>query len=185
MRLLRALGDPERQRVVTMLNERVATAAEIARELEMSEPEVHSHLRVLLDNDAVEVTVDDPQPSYRATIRPFLDDAHWAQLPVEVRRALFAQNIRQIIEHLVPALAGDGFDDPKTHVSLTRFDLDHRGWEEVADLLAGVLEEVMDIHAEAVDRVTRGESSGTIPAELVMLHFQRAARQARTNPEGA
>jgi DNA-binding transcriptional ArsR family regulator len=182
LRLLRALGDPERQRVVTMLNERVATAAEIACELEMSEPEVHSHLSVLLDNDAIEAS-GDPQLSYRATIRPFLDDAHWAQLPVEVRRALFAQNIRQIVEHLAPALASDGFDDPKAHVSLTRVDLDNRGWEEVADLLAGVLEEVMDIHAESVDRVTRGESSGTIPAELVMLHFQRAARQARIDSE--
>jgi hypothetical protein len=48
-----------------------------------------------------------------------------------------------------------------------------------------VLEEVMDIHAESVDRVTRGESSGTIPAELVMLHFQRAARQARIDSHGS
>jgi DNA-binding transcriptional ArsR family regulator len=178
-RLLLALGDPARQRVLTLLNERVATASQISDELEIPQPEVVSHLGVLLENDAIEQS-DGDEASYRATIRPFLDDAHWAELPVDVRRALFAQNIRQIVEHLAPALAEDGFDDPKTHVSLTRIDLDRQGWEEVADLLAGVLEEVMDIHADSVDRVTRGESESTIPAELVVLHFQRATREART-----
>jgi DNA-binding transcriptional ArsR family regulator len=183
-RLLVALGDPQRQRVVTLLNERVATAAQISGELDIPEPEVVSHLDVLLDNDAIEASDGDPDDdtAYRATIRPFLDDAHWAELPVEVRRALFAQNIRQIVEHLAPALAEDGFDDLKTHVSLTRIDLDRQGWDEVADLLAGVLEEVMDIHADSVDRVMRGESESTIPAELVVLHFQRATREARTRP---
>lgn len=183
-RLLLALGDPARQRVLTLLNERVATAAQISGELDIPQEEVVSHLDVLLENDAIEATDGDADDDtvYRATIRPFLDDAHWAELPVDVRRALFAQNIRQIVEHLAPALAEDGFDDPKTHVSLTRIDLDHQGWDEVADLLAGVLEEVMDIHADSVDRVTRGESESTIPAELVVLHFQRATREARTNP---
>lgn len=183
-RLLLALGDPARQRVLTLLNERVATAAQISGELDIPQREVVSHLDVLLENDAIEATDGDADDDtvYRATIRPFLDDAHWAELPVDVRRALFAQNIRQIVEHLAPALADDGFDDPKTHVSLTRIDLDHQGWDEVADLLAGVLEEVMDIHADSVDRVTRGESESTIPAELVVLHFQRATREARTRP---
>lgn len=183
-RLLLALGDPARQRVLTLLNERVATAAQISGELDIPQREVVSHLDVLLENDAIEASEGDPDDDavYRATIRPFLDDAHWAELPVDVRRALFAQNIRQIVEHLAPALADDGFDDPKTHVSLTRIDLDHQGWDEVADLLAGVLEEVMDIHADSVDRVTRGESESTIPAELVVLHFQRATREARTRP---
>lgn len=41
----------------------------------------------------------------------------------------------------------------------------------------------MDIHAESVDRVTQGESKGTIPAELVVMHFQRATRAPRTRPE--
>jgi DNA-binding transcriptional ArsR family regulator len=183
-RLLLALGDPARQRVLTMLNERVATASQISGELDIPEREVVSHLDVLLENDAIEASDGEPDDdtAYRATIRPFLDDAHWAELPVDVRRALFAQNIRQIVEHLAPALAEHGFDDPKTHVSLTRIDLDHQGWDEVADLLAGVLEEVMDIHADSVDRVTRGESESTIPAELVVLHFQRATREARTRP---
>lgn len=179
MRLLRALGDPTRQRVVTLLNERVATAPQISLELGIAEREVAAHIAVLLDNDAVELSDDEDGATYRATIRPFLDDAHWAELPVEIRRALFEQNIAQILDHLAPALAAGGFDDPKAHVSLTRLDLDRRGWDEVADLLAGVLEEIMDIHSDSADRVARGESTATVPAELVVMHFQRAARAAR------
>jgi DNA-binding transcriptional ArsR family regulator len=185
-RLLRALGDPTRQRVVTMLNERVATAPEIARELDITENEVASHLAVLVANDAVEASSREAASDstwYRATIRPFLDDAHWAQLTHEERRALVEQNIRQIFDHVAPALAAGGFDDERAHVSLTRLDLDARGWDEVADLLAGVLEEIMDIHAESVDRVTRGESTTIVAAELAVMHFQRAARAARARPE--
>jgi DNA-binding transcriptional ArsR family regulator len=179
-RLLRALGHPTRQRVLTLLNERVATAHEIARSLDIPMSEVESHLRVLMENDAVEAgdDVDSSSTWYRATIRPFLDDDHWARLPIDVRRALFAQNIQQIVEHVATALAEDGFDDPRTHVSVTRIELDRRGWGEVADVLAGVLEEVMDIHSESVDRVTRGESEGTLSAELAVLLFERAARTA-------
>jgi DNA-binding transcriptional ArsR family regulator len=176
-RLLVALGDPARQRVLTVLNERVATAAQISSELGMPEAEVVSHLEVLLENDAIEASEG---TSFRATIRPFLDDAHLEQLPLEVRRALFAQNLRQIVEHLTSALAEDGFDDPRTHVSLTRMDLDRRGWDDVADLLAAALDRVMEIHAESVDRVRRGASHSAIPAELVVMHFRRATRETRT-----
>jgi DNA-binding transcriptional ArsR family regulator len=164
--------------VLTLLNERVATCQEIAHDLGMRESEVEGHLRVLVENDAVEAGDGQGSPStwYRATIRPFLDDDHWARLPLDARRALFAQTIQQIVEHVAPALAEDGFDDPRAHVSITRVDLDRRGWNEVAEVLAGVLEEVMDIHSESVDRVTRGESEGVVSAELAVLLFERAAR---------
>jgi DNA-binding transcriptional ArsR family regulator len=180
-RLLRALGHPARQRVLTLLNERVATSVEIARDLDIPQREVEEHLRVLVENDAVEAgdAQESPATWYRATIRPFLDDEHWARLPLDARRALFAQTIQQIVEHIAAALAEDGFDDPRAHVSLTRVELDRRGWNEVADVLAGVLEEIMDIHSESVDRVTRGESEGMVSAELAVLLFERASRAAR------
>lgn len=176
MRLLRALGDPARQKILTVLNERVATADEVAAELGLDLVHVQDHLLALIADDAVECVGDS---TYRAAIRPYLDDAHWAQLPVETRRLLFTQNLRQILDHVEPALEGGGFDDIRSHVSLTRLDLDARGWDEVADLLIGVLEEVMDVHAESMDRIRRGESRGVIPAELAILHFRRADREAR------
>jgi DNA-binding transcriptional ArsR family regulator len=175
-RLLRALGDPVRQRILTVLNERVATGRELAAEVGVPLVDVQEHLLALIADDAVECVGRD---AYRAAIRPFLDDAHWAQLPVERRRALFVQNVQQILDHVEPALSGDGFDDIRAHVSLTRIDLDLRGWEEVADLLAGVLEEVMDVHAESMERIQRGESQEVIPAELAILFFRRANRELR------
>lgn len=179
-RLLRALGHPVRQRVLTVLNERVGTAADVAAELELDVDEVEAQLYALVCDDAVEHVGDDASGAvFRATIRPFLDDAHWAQLPLETRRELLVQNLRQIADHVEPAVADGAFDDLRSHVSLTRVDLDERGWQEAADLLAGVLEEIMDIHAESMERVERGESRGVVPAELVMLHFRRAARSRR------
>ena len=46
--------------------------------------------------------------------------------------------------------------------------------------LAAGLDRVMEIHAESVDRIRRGDSQDTIPAELVVMHFRRATREART-----
>jgi hypothetical protein len=159
-----------------VLNERVATAYEVADEVGLELADVEDHLLALIADDAVESV---GEGAYRAAIRPYLDDAHWAQLPVETRRLLVAQNLRQILDHVEPALGGGGFDDIRAHVSLTRLDLDARGWDEVADLLMGVLEEVMDVHAESMDRIRRGESRGVIPAELAVLHFRRAERGER------
>ena len=181
-RLLYALGDPDRQRVLTVLNERVATAPEIAAETGLELGDVTAQLNVLLAADAVEQVGDESglSSTFRATIRPFLDDEHWEQLPLETRRALFAMNLRQIADHLEPAVAEGAFDDPRCHVSLTRVDLDQRGWQEIADLLSGVLEEIMDVHAESMERLERGESTRVVPAEVVMLQFRRSKRSRRT-----
>ena len=89
-RLLRALGDPARQQIITVLNERVATAHEVAAELGLDVVDVQDHLLALIADDAVECVGD---ATYRAAIRPYLDDAHWAQLPAETRRLLVAQNL--------------------------------------------------------------------------------------------
>ena len=187
-RLLRALGDPSRQQVLTVLNERAATAAEVAAEIGMDPQAVQDHVIALVANDAAE-RVGAPagdtaeHPRFRATIRPFLDDDHWARLPVETRRALFAQNLKQIAQHLEAAVADGAFDDPRTHVSLTRVELDEQGWQEVADLLGGVVEEIMDIHAESIERLSRSRSRDAAAAELVILHFRGAERSTRRRPD--
>jgi DNA-binding transcriptional ArsR family regulator len=185
-RLLRALGDPMRQRVLTVLNERAATASEVAAELDTGPAAVRGHIELLVADGAAErIDRGGGEPSYRATIRPFLDDAHWAQLPVPTRRALVVQNLRQILDHLEPAAADGAFDDPRTHVSLTRIELDEQGWQEVADLLGGVLEEVMDIHADSIERLRRGGTGDAGAAELVILNFRSAARSRRRAPDQA
>jgi hypothetical protein len=122
--------------------------------------------------------VDDPEVAddhrrYRSMIRPFLDDAHWRQLPADRRRALFGLTLRDISRRVEDAAAGEGFGHPQTHVSLTRLELDEQGWQEMTDLLAGVLEEAMEIQAECAGRRGRGESGEMVGTNLAVMHFGR------------
>ena len=179
-RILRALGDPVRQELLTALSEAPASATALSDALELPLVTVREHLAALVDDDAAEV-VDDPAIAdddrrYRAMIRPFLDDAHWRQLSVDQRRALFGLTLRDISRRVDDAAASDGFGHPQTHVSLTRLELDEKGWQEMTDLLAGVLEEAMEIEADCADRRGRGEAGEMVGTNLAVMHFGRSGK---------
>ena len=179
-RILRALADPVRQEVLTSLSEAPSSAARLAHTLELPIATVREHLAALVDNDAAEA-VDDIDTArddrrYRAMLRPFLDDAHWRQLSGDQRQALFGLTLRGIARRIDEAKTADGFGHPQTHVSLTRLELDEQGWQELTDLLAGVLEEAMEIEADSADRRGRGESGELVGTNLAVLHFGRPER---------
>ena len=180
-RILEALGDPVRQRIVTMLSESPAGAEALAQQLALPVERVRAHLDVLLRCDATEAVDGEDVPAderrYRAMLRPFLDDAHWRALPPERRQALFDLTLTDIATRVSEARAVAGFGHVQTHVSLTRLMLDEQGWQELSDLLAGVLEEAMEIEAECADRRARGAPEPLYGSNLAMLHFGRAERK--------
>src|SRR3954452_18772737 len=145
-RLVKALGHPLRQRLLILLHKYgESSPRELA--LRSGEPlgNVSYHVRILKDNDCVELERTEPRRGavehfYRPTSRPVLDDTQWAQLPASVRRALFGQSLREVGDDVVAAAAGTGLDDPQAHVSRTWLELDDTAWEELAQALSGVLE---------------------------------------------
>jgi DNA-binding transcriptional ArsR family regulator len=181
-RILEALGDPMRQRIVTAVSGTPAAATALAEQLGASVEEVRRQLDVLVACDAVEaVDGTDVPPDhrrYRAMLRPFLDDAHWRALPPERRQALFELTLGEIAKQIDESRAVGGFGHVQTHVSHTRLTLDEQGWQEISDLLAGVLEEAMEIEADCADRHARGAREPLYGSTLAMLHFGRAERRA-------
>ena len=179
-RILQALGDPLRQRIVTMLSESPAGARSLAEQLTVPVETVRAQLDVLVRCDAVEAADGEEVPAdlrrYRAMLRPFLDDAHWRALPPERRQGLFDLTLSDIATRISEARAVAGFGHVQTHVSLTRLMLDEQGWQEISDLLAGVLEEVMEIEAECAGRQAGGAPEPLYGSNLAMLHFGRAER---------
>jgi len=182
-RVVKALGHPLRQRILHVLNEGVASPNEIAKRLDEPLGNVSYHVKILRDNDLIELVETQPVRGaiahfYRAAARPFFDDAHWRRLPASTRRTLFGQTLEQIGEHLADAAADTGFDRIETHVSWTPLQLDEQGWSDVAGLLAGVLERVAEIEAASLVRLA-DSSNGMEPvrSELAILHFERAAKE--------
>jgi predicted ArsR family transcriptional regulator len=81
------MSHPTRARVLTILNDRVASPKEIAEEIEESLNNVAYHIDILAKLGCIELTKVRPasggrvmQHFYRATERSYLDDDAWAEL---------------------------------------------------------------------------------------------------------
>ena len=174
-RLLAALGHPLRQQILINLVDAPSSAVTLAADLGVGLPVVRRHLAVLLANDAVEAVDDDRKADdtrYRAMARPFLDDAHWRELPPHRRAALFAMTLRRIGAQVRQGF-GEEFGHERTHVSFTRLQVDEQGWNELADLLAGVLEEAIEIEAESAARLMETAGGEQFESKLAIMHFGR------------
>jgi DNA-binding transcriptional ArsR family regulator len=92
---LKALGDPGRRRILTLVRDAERSAGEIAAEFEVSWPAVSQHLRVLKDAGLLSERREGTKRLYRARpegladVRAFLDgfwDTRLEQLKREVER---------------------------------------------------------------------------------------------------
>jgi DNA-binding transcriptional ArsR family regulator len=182
-RIVRALSHPIRHKVLVALNERVASPKELAAELGEPLGNVSYHTRVLAQLGCIELVSTTQRRGalehhYRAVMRPFFDDAAWAQIPVSTRRSLFDAELDRLWSDAVEAAQSGGFDHPQAHVSWTTLDLDEQGFAEVAELLGSVIERAREIQAEAAGRRLDQGNDGEpeIRSELGILHFERALK---------
>jgi DNA-binding transcriptional ArsR family regulator len=183
--LLKALGHPLRQRLLSSLGTRTASPNELAKELGEPLGNVSYHVKVLADADAIELVRTVPvrgatEHFYRATKRPVLTEEAWSRLPAAARRTLGAQTFRQISQHVAEAADAGAFEEPKVHVSWTRLELDAEAYAELADELEALVNRALELHAESVDRARAGDDEqGVRPTELAILHFDRLRVEVR------
>jgi DNA-binding transcriptional ArsR family regulator len=177
-RLIRALGHPLRHRILEILNQRTASASDLARELDAELGVVAYHVNKLLEWDLVEVAGTDYgrgglRRVYRAIQRAMLTNEQAAALPLSVWRGITGGVLRQIWRDVAAASETGGFDAPDTHVSWTPLDLDDEGYADVVAVADAALERILAIQAEVIERRARGTASGEARTELVILHFAR------------
>jgi DNA-binding transcriptional ArsR family regulator len=186
VRVIKAIGHPLRWQMLEALNEGEGSPAQLARRFGEPVNLVAYHMGILAKAGGVEMVRTEPRRGstehyYRATMRPFFEDREWAKLPLEIRRSVFEQDIKRITADIRQAAADSGFDHPKAHVSWTTMDLDEQGFDEVATLLRGVIDELLEIQARVTGRqIDKGEKKpGPIPAEVAIMHFERRDRRSR------
>ena len=180
-RLVRVLAHPLRQQLLIMLHKHgVSSPRELAERAGERLPNVSYHMRVLRDAGCIELVRTEPRRGaiehfYRASARPILDDDQWAQLPISVRRALFGQTLRELWDDVLAAGNTGGFDDPQAHVSRTWFQLDEIAWNELVDVLAGVLDTAFELHAQSAARIGRArDQDGARRVAMGLLLFERS-----------
>jgi DNA-binding transcriptional ArsR family regulator len=179
-RLVKALGHPVRNDALSILNERVASPNEIAKELGEHVGHVSYHIKVLKECECIELVDTAPRRGavehyYRATARAFLDVEEWSALPLSIRTGLTSSLLQTLINDASEALKSGTFDArDDRHFSWTPMLVDEDGWGELAELLEGALEGVFEIQQASSARLAAADAEG-IPVSVAMLGFEAAA----------
>lgn len=75
--LFEILAEPNRRRVLDLLREQDRTVGELVEALEMNQPAVSKHLRVLRDAGLVEASIDAQRRVYRLCPEPLAEVDAW------------------------------------------------------------------------------------------------------------
>jgi DNA-binding transcriptional ArsR family regulator len=179
-RTVKALSHPLRHRILSRLNEKVASPKELAEEFGEPLNRLSYHVRTLEELECIELVSTTPRRGavehhYRALVRPFFSDDDWIALPASSRRSIIDQHLRRISRDVAAAAGADGFSREDVHVSWTPLDLDEQGMNDLDLLLGATLEQALQIHADSTARrIAEGAGPAQLATELVMLHFLRA-----------
>jgi DNA-binding transcriptional ArsR family regulator len=185
-RIMKALSHPLRVRMLTLLNQKVASPSELADELDEPLGNVSYHMRFLADLRMVKLVRTEPRRGavehyYEALEPPLISDDDWAQLPVALRRSLSDSTLSEIARDLKGAGEAGGFDRENIHVSRMALTLDEQAWNELSGLLSNLLERARGLQDETNKR-RKGESAGSIPTTLVLMQFEGGSGAPRANP---
>jgi DNA-binding transcriptional ArsR family regulator len=191
-RVIKALAHPVRAQALAILNERIASPNEIAKELDQGVGHVSYHINVLKKCECIELVDTAPRRGavehyYRATSRVFIDDENWRRLPASVRPGLTATLLQDLVEDAAGALSAGTFDArDDRHLAWTPMIVDDKGWGEVNEALATLLERVFEAQAASAERLAKAQEPG-IQVSVASMAYETPATEARhpTPPKGA
>ncbi|WP_337995223.1 metalloregulator ArsR/SmtB family transcription factor [Paenibacillus qinlingensis] len=94
--VMSALAEPNRMRIVDLLRERPLTVGEIAERLQLRQPQVSKHLRILSEAAIVEVRVDANRRIYKLLPDPFRELNDW----LENYRVIWEERYNRLDDYL-------------------------------------------------------------------------------------
>jgi DNA-binding transcriptional ArsR family regulator len=176
--LAAAVAHPVRTRCLVVLAERVASPAEIARELNLDVSKVGYHVSALAQANLIEQVGSRPvrgavEHFYKAIELPLVSDEQESELPLAERR-VFAESVLSIYAANAAHAIEDGTLLGRTDNHLTRLAMhvDEEGWQEMTDAYMGLYERVMEIRAASADRIGPGTESASIPVLSFLSLFE-------------
>ncbi|HEX8204711.1 MAG TPA: winged helix-turn-helix domain-containing protein [Solirubrobacteraceae bacterium] len=183
-RIVKALAHPLRIRMLTVLNQRVASPSELAGELEEPIGNVSYHMRTLADLGMVELVRTEPRRGavehyYRAIERPHVPASEWATLPASVRRSFSDATGRQVLDDFTAAGKSGGFEREGARLNRLELKLDQKGWEELGKVLDDAAQRVEKAAAKAKDRKSGG--GDPVNATAVLMLFETGTGGGKSN----
>jgi DNA-binding MarR family transcriptional regulator len=178
---------PIRVDALQILNEREASASEIARQIGQDLKKVGNHVKALADYGCIEWVRTERKRGaeehfYRASLRPCIGYEEWAQLSPEARHEISALVFQAIVAEALAAFRAGKFDSRlDRHLSWQPMKLDEEGWEELMQELEESLQRIQEIKARADERLCASGEDG-FPAIAAAMGFERGmAGRARSS----
>ncbi len=170
---------PYRVDALAILNERVASIAEIAGIMDVVVSKLEHHVKALFDAGCIEIVRSEPRRGahehyYCASLRPNISDEAWKVLSQEERLEISRLVFGAIMAEGVGAIRAHSFDSRKDrHLSWRILHLDEEGWLELAEEKAESLERTEAIQANAYRRMAESGEEG-ISVIAGAFAFERA-----------
>jgi DNA-binding transcriptional ArsR family regulator len=173
-----AVAHPLRCRCLTILADRVASPAEIARELRLEVSNVGYHVGALADAGLIEEVGQRPvrgavEHFYRAVVRPITSAADEEALSLDKRLSFARTTWSLITANATTALAsGTAVERPEHHLTRAPVRVDQQGWEEMAEAYADLYERVYEIQGRAAERLGEDPDDPGISVLSVLAFFE-------------
>ncbi len=184
-----ALGHRVRVEVLTLLNEGVYTADDIATLIGETRQNVHHHLKEMLDANSVEIAKIEKRRNadlhyFRAVEMADYDEAATAALSPDQRQEVAGLIVQHSTAEIMAALAaGKLNDDPKVMLAWRWFNLDRQGREDLAEEQERYWDRIHEIDAESANR--RSTSGEEVRSYIVAEWGFERARTAPAPPANA
>lgn len=176
--LAAAMSHPTRGRVLTILNDRVASPREVADEIGEPLNNVAYHIKILVKLGCIELVRAKQSRGgrvvehfYRAIEPSFFTEDDWKKIGEEEQRTVTTTIMRMISHDVNAAMVSGTFFDDDNHLSRTPFSVDRAGWEEIKEVLADALDRLLTIKENVAARGQR-EDLETFPARVNIIHYR-------------
>jgi DNA-binding transcriptional ArsR family regulator len=188
--LVKALGHPVRAEALTILNTRVASPNEIAKELGLPVGNVSYHVNELEKLGCVELVRTEQRRGatehyFRGVARSYLDEEFWTQLSHGMRNGITMATLRILVGAARESVE-TGLFDARTdrHASVVTYNLDDQGWAEAKALFEETLNQIMEIGAKSEGRLVEADPDKRTPAlraTFGMLAFESPSSKAKAD----
>jgi DNA-binding transcriptional ArsR family regulator len=172
------VAHPIRCHCMAILGERVASPAEMARELGLEVSKVGYHVTALAKAGLIEEVGQRPvrgavEHFYRAVVRPITSYEEEAALTTDERMS-FARTIWSLITaNATTALeAGTLVERPDHHLTRVPLRVDEEGWSEMTDAYMELYERVYEIQAGSAKRLGEAPADPGISVLSVLAFFE-------------
>jgi DNA-binding transcriptional ArsR family regulator len=190
--VLSALEHPTRVHALMVLNERVSSAAEIGRELDLPSDHVAYHLKRLRSLGLIEsVEIREPPRHlktsrfYRALVRPWFDLESWKAVDPRRQAAITASILGLCNADVVEAVRTGTINESDSHISRTPLIVDRRGYRDIGELLDGLIPELLTIQERSALRIEKGADRITFKVHLFQFESPDPDGAKEPDPEEA